>query len=344
VLRHYLHWLQLAEPFGISRSTYSVGDTIIVNLDGGWGEATSSGYFNEDEDTAAAALDRIAEMDTGDLDFIEDVEKQIAVTVPSQACARAGVNIALHDRLAKKLGVPLHRMMGYAADREMLTSYTIGIAPIDTMLRKVEEARSFEILKVKLGRNVGDDITAMREIRKALEGKRLRVDANGGWSLEDARRAIRVLADLGVEYVEQPLARGALDELRELHRDSPLPIFADEDATTSADLPQLAGIVDGINIKLMKCGGISEARRMIAFARTAGLQIMLGGRIESSVSVTAAAHLAPLVDHLDLDSNLLVKNDPFEGVRTDPRGRMTLRDQPGLGVAPKPEFEHLFSA
>ncbi len=342
--RHHLHYLELREPFGISRSTFSRSDTFFVNLDGGWGEGTPSGFFGENEETVAAALDRIAAMDLPAPELVEETADQMAAEIRGFGAARAAVDIALHDRLGRRLGMPLHALFGRGWRADSFTSYTIGIAPADEMVRKVEEARAFRILKVKLGRDVEQDIAVMRQVRGVAGDRVLRVDANCGWTLEEALRAIPVLADLGVEYVEQPLPRGAVEEMRALRAKSPLPIYADEDAVTAADIPRLLGAVDGINIKLMKCGGFVEARRMLALARVHGLKVMLGGRIESSVGVTAAAHLAPWADSLDLDGNLLVTNDPFRGVRCDPDGRLHLADLPGLGVELRPEFAGICGA
>jgi L-Ala-D/L-Glu epimerase len=343
VLQH-LYWLELREPFGIASSTYSRSDTVIVNIGGGWGEAVSSTRFGENECAVMDMLARIAEMDLPPADQVEDVADALAARIAGFGAAKAAVDIALHDCIAKRLGVPLHKLLGRAVPDGMLTSFTIGIAPMDEMLRKVDEARPFRILKVKLGRDVGQDIEVMRAIRRAVGEKPLRVDANCGWSLADARRALPALADLGVEYVEQPLARGALEELRELHHRAPLPIYADEDAVTATDVPGLAGIVDGVNIKLMKCGGIAPARRMISAARAHGMKVMLGGRIESSIGMTAAAHLAPWADSLDLDSSLLVSNDPFRGLACDAEGCLHLPDAPGLGVEPTDSFRAEFGA
>jgi len=173
----------------------------------------------------------------------------------------------------------------------------------------------------------------MAAIRKKTD-KPLRVDANGGWKFDEAVRCVNKLADLGVEFVEQPLERGHIEETARLQKESPLPIFVDEDCLTSADIPKLVGKVAGINIKLMKCGGLNEARKMIAIARAFDLKIMFGCMIESSVAITAAAHLSGLCDYLDLDGALLVGNDPYEGM-TLVNNYITLPDRPGLGVRPR---------
>jgi L-Ala-D/L-Glu epimerase / N-acetyl-D-glutamate racemase len=195
---------------------------------------------------------------------------------------------------------------------------------------KVREAGDFEILKVKMG---GDDDRAVLEAVRDVTDRPLWVDANEGWTLEGARSRLDWLQTMGVELVEQPLPASQLAETRELRRTSPLPIFADESLHVAADVPRLAGAFDGINVKLMKCGGIGEALRMIAAARAHGMKVMLGCMVETSLAITAAAHLSPLVDYADLDGNLLIQDDPFVGARVA-GGRLVLPDGPGLGVQP----------
>lgn len=339
----YQYKLNLIDPFGISRSTRTHIDVVLVNMDGAWGESSPTSFYNEDVDTVADALEQIGNLSLGDLDYPEDVELAMSRAVQGNQSAKAAVDIAIYDRLAQKLGVPLYKLFGKNPNKEMITSFTIGIDTVEVMLQKVEKAKSYDILKIKLGKDVDFDIGVMKEIRRAVGNKTLRVDSNGGWTLAQARKALPVMADLGVEYVEQPLYKGSHEELRELKKDAPLPIFVDEDSMVAADLPKLVGAVDGINIKLMKSGGITEARRMVALAQTYGFQLMIGCMIETSVAITAAAHFAPFCEFLDLDGNILISNDPFAGAGCDERGRMTLPDKPGLGVELRPEFAAQFS-
>jgi L-alanine-DL-glutamate epimerase-like enolase superfamily enzyme len=201
----------------------------------------------------------------------------------------------------------------------------------EVIAAKVEEASDYEILKIKMG---SDDDRKILEAVRDVTDRPLRVDANEGWSPQGAVERLEWLQAMGVELVEQPLPAGQLEAMQELRRLSPLPLFADESIHRAADIPQLAKGFDGINIKLMKCGGIGEALRMIATARAHGMQIMLGCMVESSLAITAAAHLSPLVDSADLDGNLLVTNDPFVGV-TVVGGRLVLPAEPGLGVRPR---------
>jgi len=333
--------LKLVNPFGISRSTRTVNDVVIIRIEDGWGESSPVKFYKEDVSTVTETLEKIAALDLPDLDYVEDVMDAIDVAIPGNQSAKAAVDMALHDRLAKRLGVPLYKLFGRAPDRKMVTSFTIGIDTMDEMLRKVDDAKNYAILKIKLGRDLDHDIEVMREIRRAVGDKTVRVDANGGWTLEQAQKALPVMMDLGVEYVEQPLYKGNHAELRELKKTAPLPIFVDEDSMINADLPLLADAVDGINIKLMKSGGLVEARRMVATARAFGFQVMLGCMIESGCAIAAAAHLAPHCDFLDLDGNLLISNDPFTGVTCDPDGTLHLPDAPGLGISLKSDEAEL---
>jgi L-alanine-DL-glutamate epimerase-like enolase superfamily enzyme len=330
--------LKLINPFGIARSTRTHSDIVLTRIDEGWGESSPTNFYNETPETVLSNLDAISKMELPDPDCLEDVADFLDAKIQANGSAKAAVDIALHDRLATKLGVPLYKLFGRSPDKKMVTSFTIGIDTIDEMMRKVDEAKNYAILKIKLGKDLEQDLEVMREIRKAVGDKTVRVDANGGWTLEQAKTALPVMADLGVEYVEQPLYKGSHEQLRELHTVSPLPIFVDEDSMVNADIPKLVGAVDGINIKLMKSGGLVEARRMVATARAFGFQVMLGCMIESAVAITAAAHLAPHCDHLDLDGNLLVSNDPFTGSTCDPDGTIHLPDAPGLGVQVRPEY------
>src|SRR5207249_3005656 len=206
----------------------------------------------------------------------------------------------------------------------------LGMASPEEMERKLETVRDFPMLKVKLG--APGDVDNLRRIRSHYTG-RLQVDANTAWGPSDAVRVLRQIEPLGIELVEQPVPRGDLDGLRWVRERSPIPVFADESAHTLADIGLLAGRVDGVNLKLMKTGGLREMLRMIHAARAHGMKIMLGSMVESSLALSAAAHLAPLADYLDLDGHWLLRDDPFDGAPRD-AGRIVLSDRPGLGVTP----------
>jgi L-alanine-DL-glutamate epimerase-like enolase superfamily enzyme len=268
----------------------------------------------------------------GDSPFlIEDILERIGTGLPSSCCTLAGIDIALHDLVAKLLGVPLYRYFGLNPRRTPLTSFTLGIDTLDAVLDTVSRAVSAPILKVKVG--FPGDVDLVREVRRHT-GAVLRVDANGGWDPDEAVDRIRALEGLGIELVEQPIPPGNPEQLRRIRSRVRVPLFADEDARSSRDLPRLAGCVDGVNIKLMECGGLREALRMIHVARALGMRIMLGCMMESSLSLTAAAHLSPLADYGDLDSELLIDDDPFVGFDLE-AGRILLPDTPGLGVRPR---------
>ena len=334
-----LRSLHLTDPFRISRDTRTTSATVVVELDcGGRGEAVAVRYHNQTPEGEAAAAQAMARELPPEPWDLEGILGTLRRKYPDHSAALCAMDLALHDWIGKEVGLPLFRYFGCAPPENKQTSFTIGIDTPETMLRKVEAAKPYPILKIKLGRDVDHDIRVMRAIREAEPEKALRVDANAGWSLQDARKAIPILADLGVEYVEQPLLMGAFGDLRVLHRESPLPLFLDEDVFTSLDVVRAAGNCSGVNLKLMKCGGLLEARKMIAVARAHGLQLMIGCMIESSLAITAASHLAPLLDHLDLHSHLLIRNDPFQGLELEgPHMWLRLPERPGIGIAPRPD-------
>ncbi len=326
--------LKLRHTFQIARETRDIQNNIIVTLqdkDGtvGLGEAAPTSFFGEDVQSVAGALDQAAHLlENADPFHLEDITLQLEKKFPRDATALAAIDIALHDIIGRKLKIPLWKFLGLNRAEAKTTSFTIGIDTIEKMCKKVDEAREFPILKIKVG--MKNDIEILRELRKITKAT-FRVDANTGWTADEAIKKLNVMESLGVELVEQPLPVGSIEALKKVRQHVKIPVFADEDVTCSKDIPALSGAVDGINIKLMKCGGIREALRMISTARAHGLRIMIGCNIESSVSITAAAHLTPLVDYADLDGHLLVTNDPYSGV-TVSKGRLTLPEGDGLGV------------
>ncbi len=238
--------------------------------------------------------------------------------------------MAVMDWVGHKLGIPLYRLWGLDPDKTPITSFSIGIDTPEVVRQKVQEAADFPILKVKVGRDNDEEILAA--VRQVTDCP-LRVDANEGWrDKEVALEKIRWLQSVGVELIEQPLPANMLGETAWLRRQVDIPIIADEAVKRAEDIPKLAGAYDGINIKLMKAGGIQEALRMIHVARALGMKVMLGCMIASSVAISAAAQLSPLVDYADLDGHLLIANDPFTGVKV-PAGKLILNDRPGLGVS-----------
>ena len=334
-LEHEVLTLRTRHPFAIARGTQSEYRTVrvIVRAAGreGHGEAAPNRFYGESTESVLAALERFAPV-LADIDpwAIESAEQAMNAALRHNGSAKSAVSAALHDLAGKRLGVPVYRMWGLDPARAPLSSFTIAIAAdADELARRVEEAEAYPVLKVKLGTD--RDAEIVRQVRALAPHKTLRVDANAAWTVKHALRMIETLLDYDVEFVEQPVAAHDIEGLRFIRERSPLPVIADESCVTSADIPRLAGAVDGINLKLSKCGGLREALRMIATARSHGMLVMAGCMVESSLGITAAAHLAPLLDYVDLDGAALLANDPFSGA-TIARGVVRLPEGPGLGV------------
>jgi L-Ala-D/L-Glu epimerase / N-acetyl-D-glutamate racemase len=333
LIRHRPLDLRLRHTFRIARGASDVRENLLVEVEHegrvGRGEAAPIKRYAEDRASAAAAVEQMSQ---GLRDPRAFATAAGEAAVAGQRSAEAALDMALHDLAAQRMGVPLFEMLGLDPARTPQTSFTIGLDTPEVVARKVREAAAYPILKVKMG--APNDREVLSAVRDTTD-RAIRVDANEGWTPEDALERLDWLAGLGVEFVEQPLPADRIEETRALRRRSPLPFYADESVHRAADIPRLAGAFDGINIKLMKCGGIAEALRMIAVARAHGMKVMLGCMIESSLAITAAAHLSPLVDTADLDGNLLIDGDPFLGA-TVTNGRIELPRGPGLGVSPRP--------
>jgi L-alanine-DL-glutamate epimerase-like enolase superfamily enzyme len=321
--------LELETPLHIAHGTSHARHSVLIRIDDGehqgLGEAAPVRQHHE---TQEGVLDYLASLPplTANPFHLEDFLEALP---PGPQSARAAIDIALHDLIGKKLGVPLYRLFGLNPESAPPTSMTISIGtPEEVRGWASDAAKRFSILKLKLGHANTLEIT--RAVR-AVTDARLVADANCAWTVEQALALIPALADLGLEWIEQPLPEEDLDGLCQIRDASPIPIFADEPVRTARDIARLAGCVDGVNIKVMKAGGLREALRMIAVARSHGLQVMLGCMIETSLGITASAHLAPLVDWADLDGNQTVTNDPFTGVQVE-KGRLVLPEGPGLGV------------
>jgi L-alanine-DL-glutamate epimerase-like enolase superfamily enzyme len=325
--------LRTKHPFIIARGGRSEYRTVWVKLrdgDGneGWGEAAPSKFYGETAESTMAALPYLADGLPTDPFDLEGAERRFEATMRYNAAARAALSGALHDLAAKRLGIPVYRMWGLDPAQAPKSTFTIGLDTPEKIRAKVKEASEYPVLKVKLGTD--RDVEVLRAIRDTTD-REIRVDANCGWTVKRAIAMLPVLQDFGVTVLEQPLPPDQLDGLGEITRRAAIPVIADESCETAADIPRLVGKVDGINIKLAKCGGLREALRMIAVARAHGMVVMVGCMIESSLSITAAAHFTPLVDIVDLDGAALLANDPFVGA-TISGGQVTLPDGPGLGV------------
>lgn len=320
--------------FRTARTTSTTSESVIVRLsDGkieGLGEADPSRFYGETADTVVAFLERMRpriEHAKHESELMAELTSRGGADDPA---ARAALEIAAHDMIGKRCGRPLYRFLGLNPTDAPPTMMSIGLDEPSVMLRKAMEASAFPMLKIKL--DASTDLSIVSVIRETT-GAAITVDANCSWSPAGAIERIKVLEEIGVELVEQPVAADDVHGLKLIKKYTSIPIFADESCRTSAEIPIVADAVDGIVIKLMKCGGIVEAVKMAKMARKRGLKTMIGCMIESSLAITAAAHIAPLMDYADLDSGLLLKNDPFVGVGID-CGKMTLPDEPGLGVRP----------
>ena len=325
--------LELETPFRIAHGTSFVRQNVLVRIRAGGLEGQGEAApVRQHHETQAGVMSYLEELEFPDDPFL--LEDLLDALPSGSQAAKAAIDMALHDLQGKALGVPLYRLWGLNAAQAPQTSFTLGLGPVDEVQSRAQAAAArFSILKLKLDADETESLALVRAVRSAVDS-RLVADANCAWTLEQALRLIPALADLGLEWIEQPLAEDDLEGLQKLHRASPLPIFADEPVRTARDIARLAGRVDGVNIKVMKAGGLREAKRMVAVARAHDLQVMLGCMVETSLGITAAAHLAPLVDWADLDGNLTVTNDPFVGVGVA-EGRLILPAGPGLGVVPR---------
>jgi len=323
-------------PFAIARGStngYKRAWVRLMDGDGleGWGEADPSSFYGESLETVLAGFQKLAAHLPADPFDLQAAEARWEQVLPKNWAARAALSAALHDLVGKALGQPLWRLWGLDPKQAPLSSFTIGLDTTERIRDKVNEAKSYPILKIKLGTDRDEEI--LKTIRDATD-KPIRVDANAGWDVARAKQMIPVLKEFGVEFVEQPLVPEDLDGLIEVRRVAAkhnLPVVVDESCLVAADIPRLAGRVDGINIKLAKCGSLREALRMIATARAHGMLVMVGCMIETSLGITAAAHFTPLVDAADLDGAALTVDDPFTGATID-KGQIRLPTEPGLGV------------
>ncbi len=324
---------RLRHAWTLSRGTWTTRRNLFVRLErdgvSGFGEAAPLARYNESAESGLAFVRKAEPLLAGDLTAFRDLWNGIDALAPGEHAAKAALDLALLDWNAKKLGVPVWRLLGLDPRRALRTTFTIGIDKVPVMQDKIREAADFGVYKIKVG--TPDDRKIIEGVR-AVTDKPLRVDANEGWKdRAEALAMITWMAGLGVELVEQPLPADRLEDTRWLKERSPLPIFADESLMTASDLPRLAGAFDGVNVKLMKCGGPQEAVRIAAVARALGLKLMLGCMIETSLGISAGATVSPLFDYADLDGSLLIDNDPFRGLAFD-HDRLVLSDRPGWGV------------
>ena len=330
----------LTRPYTIAFETTAAVDLMLLRVvadDGTVGLGAGTPCEAVTGETFAACREALASTDWlvgRELSAWPRLLQELPVRLPGAPAARAAIDIALHDLWGKRLGHPLYRIFGLNPKALPLTSFTIAMDEPQEMARQAK-ASGYPVIKIKLGSDRDEEIVSA--IRKATDAI-LRVDANAGWSREEAARLIPRLAEYGLELVEQPLAAEDIEGLRWLSAKMKaegvkVPIVADESAHTAQDIAHLAGAVDGVVVKLMKTKGIRGALKAIHTARAMDMQVMLSCMVETSVGVTAAAHLAPLCDYVDLDGPLLIKNDPYVGLGYD-GARMILPEKPGIGVVP----------
>jgi L-Ala-D/L-Glu epimerase len=318
--------LQLSRPFTITRGTVTAASTALVEVD-------ANGLVGLGE---AAPISRYGVSVEGVLRFFETYHpvcddpfriEDLLQNVPE--AARCGLDIALYDLVGQNVGLPLWRLFGLDSSKAGTTSVTLGIEPtIETTVERATALRDFPAIKVKLG--TGKEMETLEAVRSVYSGA-IRIDANEGWDAEQSVTLLRDMQRFELELCEQPIPAGQPEQLRYIREHVSIPIITDEDSLVASDLPRLYGCVDGVNLKLAKAGGIRGGLAFIHTARAMGMKVMIGCMVESSILATAAAHLAPLVDWLDIDGPLFLQRDPYEGVRYH-NGKIELSTEPGLGV------------
>jgi L-Ala-D/L-Glu epimerase len=316
--------------FAIARSAADAFERVILELEEGGtvgrGEAAPTRYYGQDARTVAEALEGVELPDPW------DIEGALAKNDHLPPTGRAALDSALHDLAAKRLGVPLYRLLGLSRP-EPVSAYTLGIAEAETTVEEARRFSGFPILKMKVGG--WKDVETVGAVGAFSKGQ-LWVDANEAFSPEEAPEVVENLKTMGVRVIEQPVPASAGPEALRGATEAahPVPVFADESALVAGDVPRLAGCVSGVNVKLAKCGGVRGALAMIHTARAHGLRVMLGCMVETSLGISAAAHVSGLVDLVDLDGAMLLADDPFEGLGYE-EGRIALSERPGLGVEPR---------
>lgn len=341
---HEVLSLGLKDPFRIARAEHGEGmriTTVIVELRDdrvpdvvGVGEGYPSAFYGETPETMATVMPLLLEAigePTLDERGVIAADHAMERMIRGHGAARCAVDVALHDLVAKVAGIPVYELRGLSAEVPP-TDFTIGIDDPSIVAQRAQRAAGFPALKIKVGGPA--DLATLQAVREVYGGP-IRVDANTGWTRSDAETLLPDLVELGVELIEQPFPARAYRDLAWLQERSSLPIVADESCVLPEDLDALAGVVAGVNVKLAKCGGIGPALRMLAQARDRGFRTFLGCMEETSVAIAASAVVASLADWVDLDGNLLLADDPFEGLVLDPDKRWRLADRPGLGLVRK---------
>lgn len=325
--------LPLEHPFTISRSTVSVQPTLIVELsDGtltGYGEATTNDYYGMTMERMVGAIDSVRSLVEGVTDLEpEQLWKLAHSQLPDDPFALCALDQAAYDLWGKQQGAPVYRLWNLDPSTVPPSNFTIGIDSVEKMVEKLHEVPGWPVYKIKLG--TSDDLQIIRELRKHTSAS-FRVDANCGWSVDQTIKLSRELKALDVEFIEQPLPAGDIDGSKRVFENSALPIIADESCIVEADVSRCRGCFHGVNIKLVKCGGLTPARRMIRQARELNLRVMVGCMTESTVGISAIGQLLPLLDYVDMDGAALLAQDIAEGVRVE-KGICHYPDRNGSGV------------
>lgn len=325
--------LQLKHVFTLANSSRTTTPVMLTKIEfegiTGYGEASMPPYLGESQETAAKFLSGLDLNQFTDPFRMDEILEYVDKSLPGNTAAKASVDIALHDLVGKIMGQPWYKIWGFSAENTPDTSFTIGIDTTEVVKQKVKEAAGFNILKVKLGR---DNDKEMIETIRSVSDTPLCVDVNQGWT--DKKAALDMifwLKEKGIVFVEQPMPKENMDDHAWLTENSPLPIIGDEAVQRLSDVKNTLGIYSGINIKLMKCTGMREAHKMINLARANQMKVMIGCMTETSCAVSAAAQLSPKTDWADLDGNLLISNDPYEGIKIV-NGKITLNNLPGIGI------------
>lgn len=341
-LTHEVMTLALRDPLRIARSDHNEGTTmttVIVELRDdrfpglvGVGEGYPDRFYGETPDTMAVILpfllEAIGEPDP-DLAGLDAASRAMGTAIRGHGAAKCAIDIALHDLIGQVCQQPVHVLRGLSADLPP-TDFTLGIDTPPVVAERARRAADFPALKIKCGGP--SDLETLRAVRSVFDGP-IRVDANTGWTRRDAEQLLPELIDLGVELIEQPFRARAYRDMAWLQERSSLPIVADESCVFPEDLAALEGIVAGVNVKLAKCGGIAPAHEMLATARDMGFRTFLGCMEETTVGIAGSAVVASLADWVDLDGNLLLADDPFQGLTLGPDKRWRMSDQPGLGLS-----------
>ncbi len=325
--------LQLKETFTISRDSYSERRALIVELSAigksGYGEASEHSYYGvEQQEMIQHATSIKSIIEEYAFDNPTNFWRYMKPHLRENSFLQCAIDNAAHDLFGKICNQPSHKLWGLNADHLIKTSYTLGIAPIPKMVEKIKSTQ-FDIYKIKLG--TSDDIAILTELRKHTNAV-FRIDANCAWTAEETIRYSHAMKELGVEFIEQPLNADDWTGMAEVFQHSALPVIADEACIDESSITQCVGHFHGVNIKLMKCGGITPALRMIEQAKNLGLKVMVGCMVESSIGCSAIAQLLPLLDYVDMDGSLLLADDPAKGVKVLEDGTVVLPDGNGLGI------------